>query len=117
VVSPRRALLSGTMITAIRRVHAKNGPWNEAGGYEYNAMLIATLTALAENGPGPVSVDAARFPRLRGARWAALSLATAAAGSYLAISPAVSEATEPEPAAAPVPSTNGHREPEPVGAH
>jgi putative oxidoreductase len=42
VVSPRRALLSGTMITAIRRVHAKNGPWNEAGGYEYNAMLIAT---------------------------------------------------------------------------
>jgi putative oxidoreductase len=113
VVSPRRALLSGTMITAIRRVHAKNGPWNEAGGYEYNAML----TALAENGPGPVSVDAARFPRLRGACWAALSLATAAAGSYLATSPAVSEATEPEPAAASVPSTNGHREPEPVGAH
>jgi putative oxidoreductase len=107
-------LLSSTMITAIRKVHAKNGPWNERGGFEYNAVLIATLTALAENGPGPLSVDSARFPRLRGVRWAALSLATAAAGSFLATSPVMSEAPQPEPAA-PMPSTDGQRKPEPVG--
>lgn len=107
-------LLSSTMLTAIRRVHGKNGPWNEGGGFEYNAVLIGALTALAENGPGPLSVDSARFPRLRGAHWAALSLSAAVAGSYLATS--LSEApAEPEPSPQAATSTNGHREPEVAG--
>ena len=29
-------VLSSVMITAIRKVHGKNGPWNADGGYEYN---------------------------------------------------------------------------------
>src|SRR3954465_1072223 len=28
-------LISGTMITAIRKAHIKNGPWATNGGYEY----------------------------------------------------------------------------------
>src|SRR5215210_1452626 len=39
-------LITGTMVTAIRRVHAKNGPWTTNGGYEYNAALIAAVTAI-----------------------------------------------------------------------
>lgn len=79
-------LLSSTMVTAIRTVHIKNGPWVTNGGYEYNAALIAILTALAEHGPGRPSVDTAAFPRLRGTGWAAASLAAAVAGSYIATS-------------------------------
>src|SRR6478735_8180108 len=30
------AALTGTMVTAIRKAHAKNGIWSTAGGYEYN---------------------------------------------------------------------------------
>ena len=33
--------LIATMITAIRTVHLKNGPWSTNGGYEYNLVLIA----------------------------------------------------------------------------
>ena len=35
------AALIGTMLTAIQRVHLKNGPWVTKGGYEYNVVLIA----------------------------------------------------------------------------
>ena len=31
-------LITGTMITAIRKVHAPKGPWVTEGGYEYNAV-------------------------------------------------------------------------------
>jgi len=40
-------LVSSVMMTAIRKVHAKNGPWVTSGGYEYNVVLIAAMTALA----------------------------------------------------------------------
>ncbi|GAB2525024.1 DoxX family protein [Paramicrobacterium agarici] len=50
--------LIGSMVTAVRKVHAKNGIWNSNGGYEYNAVLIATLVAIAAEGPGRASVDA-----------------------------------------------------------
>ena len=51
--------LVGTMITAIRTVHFKNGVWSANGGYEYNLVLITAMLTLAEVGPGPVSLDAA----------------------------------------------------------
>jgi putative oxidoreductase len=76
-------LLSSTMITAIRKVHGEKGPWVTEGGYEYNVVLIAAVTALAERGPGALSVDRALFPRLHGPGLALLSLGAAAAGSYL----------------------------------
>ncbi|HMD58009.1 MAG TPA: DoxX family protein [Solirubrobacteraceae bacterium] len=41
------AVLTATMLTAIRRVHLQNGPWATKGGYEYNLVLIAAALALA----------------------------------------------------------------------
>ena len=53
------SVLTATMLTAIHRVHLKNGPWLSNGGYEYNAVLIAALLAISEVGPGELSLDAA----------------------------------------------------------
>jgi len=77
-------LITGTMMTAIRKAHIKQGPWVTNGGYEYNAVLIATMLVLAESGPGRPSVDEARFPWMRGKGFALAQFAAAAAGSYLA---------------------------------
>jgi putative oxidoreductase len=49
--------LTSVMLTAIHRVHLKNGPWATQGGYEYNVVLIAAVLALAEVGPGSPSLD------------------------------------------------------------
>jgi putative oxidoreductase len=76
------AAITATMITAIRTVHLKNGPWASNGGYEYNAVLIAATLALAELGPGPLSLDAARGHERSGAGWA---LAAAGAGALGAL--------------------------------
>ncbi|MEA2268551.1 MAG: putative oxidoreductase [Solirubrobacteraceae bacterium] len=78
------AMISGAMVTAIRKVHGPKGPWASEGGYEYNAVILATMVAISESGPGRPSVDAAMFPRMKGAGWALLQLAAGAAGSYLA---------------------------------
>jgi putative oxidoreductase len=51
------SVLIGVMITAVREVHVKNGPWSSNGGYEYNLVLIATLLALVDGGPGAWSLD------------------------------------------------------------
>src|SRR4051794_22804790 len=44
-------LITGTMITAIRKAHLEKGPWVTNGGYEYNLTLIAAMLALTEAGP------------------------------------------------------------------
>jgi putative oxidoreductase len=75
-------IISSVMITAIRKAHVKQGPWVTNGGYEYNLTLIAAMAVLTETGPGRPSVDAARFPSLRGSGWALAALGAAAAGSY-----------------------------------
>ena len=77
------ALLSGVMTTAIRKVHARNGVWITSGGFEYNAVLIASLAALTDQGPGRPSLDAAVLPRLRGPGLALASVGAGVAGSYL----------------------------------
>ena len=77
--------LIGVMTTAVRKVHLANGPWAANGGWEYNAVLIAALTALAEDGPGDLSLDAATGLERTGAKWALLSLAAGAAASTLVI--------------------------------
>jgi putative oxidoreductase len=89
-------LLTGTMTTAIRKVHGSKGPWVTQGGWEYNAVLIAALTALADHGPGAASLDSAAFPRLHGRGWALASLLGGVAGSIVAGSPPFNE-PEPEP--------------------
>jgi putative oxidoreductase len=79
------ALLSGVMLTAIHKVHWKNGVWNAKGGYEYNAVLIANLFDLVEDGPGPWSLDALLGIEKRGTRWGIAALGAGAAGAALAI--------------------------------
>jgi putative oxidoreductase len=79
------AALSGVMITAIRKVHLRNGPWSSNGGYEYNLVLLAVLMGLADGGPGRASLDSALGIERSGLTWALAELAAGAAGSQLAI--------------------------------
>src|SRR5581483_4934150 len=51
------AALTAVIATAIRHVHWRNGPWNANQGYELNAVVVSALAALAETGPGPLSLD------------------------------------------------------------
>jgi putative oxidoreductase len=92
------AVLTATMLTAIKTVHLKNGPWATNGGYEYNAVLIAAVLAVAEVGPGPLSLDAALGNERSGERWA---LAALAAGVVGAIGAHVSASRQPAPVPAP----------------
>ena len=81
-------LITGTMITAIRKVHGPKGPWVTNGGYEYNLVLIAVMMALTEAGPGRPSVDARLFPRFHGNALALAQFAgSAAAATYLTSRP------------------------------
>lgn len=93
------AALTATMLTAIGRVHGKNGPWLSKGGYEYNAVLIAAALALAEVGPGPLSLDAALGSERVGHRWA---LGAAAAGALGALGAFLLAKRAPQPQPAPV---------------
>ncbi len=77
------AMVTGPMVTAIRKVHAPNGPWVTESGWEYNAVLIAAVAALAETGPGSPSVDGALFGGFKGKAVALAAVATGVAGSYL----------------------------------
>jgi putative oxidoreductase len=92
------SVLVATMMTAIHRVHAKNGPWSSNGGYEYNLVLIAAALALAEVGPGALSLDAARGRERSGSGWALAALATGALG---AIGSYAAAAAQPAPVETP----------------
>lgn len=73
--------LTATMLTAINRVHLKNGPWAADGGYEYNAVLIAAVLALTEVGPGELSVDHALGSERSGPGWTLAAAALGVAGA------------------------------------
>jgi putative oxidoreductase len=93
------ATLISVMLTAIRTVHWKKGPWLSNGGYEYNAVLISALLGLAKAGPGRWSLDHARGKERSGLRWVAVALAAGVAGSLAATAsaqPPSGGATEPE---------------------
>ncbi len=108
------ALITGTMVTAVRKVHLAKGPWNTNGGYEFNLALIAATVALVETGPGRPSVDHALGLDLRGSKWALAAVAAGVVGSALTIkageqaaadaidvdSPKVPAERMPEPASA-----------------
>ena len=76
-----RGGLTATMLTAINRVHLKNGPWVSDGGYEYNLVLIAAALALAETGPGSPSIDSALGSKAYGPKWAILAALLGVAGA------------------------------------
>jgi putative oxidoreductase len=102
------SVLIATMLTAINRVHLKNGPWNVDQGYEYNAVLIAAAAALAETGPGSPSVDAALGIERSGAKWALLALvlgALGAVGAHRAAEAAPAPESEQESAGDSEPAT------------
>ena len=102
------AALIGTMLTAINRVHLKNGPWVTNQGYEYNLVLILAAALIAELGPGPISVDHLLGTETSGPGWGitALGLGGAAALAIHQLagsapeSPAAPEPTEVATAAA-----------------
>lgn len=100
------AALTGVMTTAIQKVHRANGPWAAKGGWEYNAVLIAAVTALAETGPGALSLDRARGRERSGMFWGVAALTVGVATSLLTTAAA---ARVPAPAVDPVP-------PAPVGS-
>src|SRR3954466_14857401 len=77
------AALAGVMTTAIRKVHWPNGPWAANGGWEYNAVLIGAVTALAETGPGELSLDHLLRTERTGPLWALGSLATGVGTAFL----------------------------------
>ena len=105
------AVLTATMLTAISRVHLKNGPWAANGGYEYNLVLIAIVLLLAEEGPGPLSVDAALGREPHGPRWGLLALGAGIVGALGAHLYA-----EAQPAPVPAPDAAPEAAPDPVAA-
>jgi putative oxidoreductase len=112
--------LIGTMITAIRKVHQQNGVWAAEGGWEYNAVLVASLVSLIDSGPGEISVDAAVGRDQWGPGWAIAGLALGAAASSAAIelgktSPSEKDAT-PSPASEVTQATLSNTAGDPVTA-
>ena len=108
------AAVIGSMLTAIKRVHLKNGPWVANGGYEYNLTLILAVALLAELGPGPISVDHLLGTEKSGPAWGIAALAMGAGGAYVVHQIAESEASaqpEPEPAEAPSAPASAPAEP------
>jgi putative oxidoreductase len=77
------ASLIGVMHQAIRTVHWDKGFFATEGGYEYNLVLIASAFALADIGPGPLSLDNALGTERSGPFWAIAALAAGLAGPRL----------------------------------
>ena len=75
------AAITGVMTTAIRTVHQPNGPWVTENGWEYCAVISATALAIAETGPGPVSLDALLGIERSGTGWALAALVAGVGGS------------------------------------
>jgi putative oxidoreductase len=82
------ASLIGTMTTAIRTVHLKNGFWSTGGGYEYNLTIIAALLLIVDGGPGALSVDGALGIEETGAGTALGALALGVLGSTVTLAAA-----------------------------
>ncbi|WP_106769186.1 DoxX family protein [Paenibacillus faecalis] len=55
------AMIILAMLGAIVKVHAKNGYWATANGYELNLLIIAVALAVALMGAGAYSLDAVIF--------------------------------------------------------
>ncbi|PFP31122.1 oxidoreductase [Bacillus sp. AFS073361] len=54
-------IIAGTMVMSIVKVHAPNGLWATANGYEYNLTLLAVAIGVALIGPGQYALDAILF--------------------------------------------------------
>ncbi len=74
------AMIMGSQVVAVQKVHLKNGLWSSNKGYEYNLTLIAAAFALAADGPGLLSIDWMLRKQRKGLGWA-LAAAAAAGGA------------------------------------
>ncbi len=84
LATPAAASAVGSvMVTALRTAIWRDEIKVGTGGYEM--LLLANAVAIADSGPGPLSLDALLGWERRGARWAAAALGGALAGSALAI--------------------------------
>jgi putative oxidoreductase len=77
------AAVGSVMVTALRTAIWRDEIKVGTGGYE--VLLLANAVAIADSGPGPLSLDAQFGWERRGARWAAAALGAALTGSALAI--------------------------------
>jgi putative oxidoreductase len=106
------AALTATMLTAIRRVHFRNGPWITKGGFEYNLVLIAAALALAPPSRG-------RGQQTREWPWTLAALAGGIAGAgvaELAARAGEQEATDTEAIDLPADPDAGHGQAGPAGS-
>ena len=100
------AALTGVMTTAIAKVHWPNGPWAANGGWEYNVVMIASIAALVDTGPGDLSLDHLLGTERKGPGWAlgALALGVGTAAATMAMgrrgAPATSAAAPADESAA-----------------
>jgi len=90
------AALGSVMVTALRTAVWRDGIKVGTGGYEL--LLLANAVAVADLGPGKLSLDALLGQERRGARWALAAFGAAVAGSALAIA-AGTRASEAEDSA------------------
>ena len=91
--------ITAVMITALKTVIWKEGIKPATG--EFEVVLATGALALAEAGPGSLSLDAALGRERAGTGWALAALAAGAAGSALALE-AARRAPQPPPAASDV---------------
>ena len=75
------ALIASVMVVAAVAVHAGNGFFATAGGYEYNLILGVASLALAFTGPGALSIDAVLGTAVSGATWGLAAAAVAVLGA------------------------------------
>jgi putative oxidoreductase len=76
------AALTATMTTAVLKVHKEKGFFVTEGGFEYNLVLLASVFAIAADGPGPLAL---RADEHTGPLWALASLGAGAVGGWAAI--------------------------------
>ena len=109
--------LTGVMTTAISKVHLPNGPWAANGGWEYNAVIIAALTALVETGPGALSLDHYLGRERKGTLWALTALAAGVGTAFATMAAGQRGPADPVLAvAAPVAAEDTAGDPSTVGA-
>jgi putative oxidoreductase len=82
------AALIAVMIVAVIKVHFQKGVWVTNGGYEYNAVLVAVVFALAGVGAGNWSLDHALSLNLHGTGWALAALGAGILGGLLPLAEA-----------------------------
>jgi putative oxidoreductase len=98
------ALITGTMVQAVRTVHLDKGPWVTQGGWEYNAVIVASLAALTDVGPGDWSLDHALGTELSGPFWTIAALGAGFAGPLLLVKQESGPQATPEPQAQDAPT-------------